>query len=108
MPAMSETMTVAEMEERFPNHWLLIADPVSDEFNRTISGRVIFASEDRDERDAFIYGQDPTKDRPKRTASLCTGKVPPGMVMIPSIFAVTPREVSASNLDFRAGLITLN
>jgi hypothetical protein len=78
---MNETMTLAEMYEKYPNHWLLIADPVSVPPEGLQSGRVIFASEDRDERDAFMCAQDP-RSWPKRTATICTAKRPAGTVMI--------------------------
>ena len=42
-----EIMTRDEMEARFESEWVLINDPVLDEENRIISGRVRFHSPDK-------------------------------------------------------------
>jgi hypothetical protein len=74
---MSETMTVAQMYEKYPNHWLLILDPVSIPPIGLQSGTVAFASEDRDE----MYAEG-IRLKPKRFATLCTAKRALGMVMM--------------------------
>jgi hypothetical protein len=43
------TMTVEEMETRFPAEWLLVVDPQTDEEENLLRGKVVFHSQDRDE-----------------------------------------------------------
>ncbi len=43
-----EELTMAEIETRFDQEWVLINDPVLDEQFRVVKGRVRFHSPDRD------------------------------------------------------------
>ena len=45
---MPETLTIQEMHEKYLDSWILIADPVCDEGFHVQSGKVLFASHDRD------------------------------------------------------------
>jgi hypothetical protein len=65
-------MTVAEIETRFPEEWILIEDPQTDEYLRVQSGRVLCHSADRD----AVYRK-AVELRPKHSAFLYTGKVVP-------------------------------
>lgn len=44
-----QVMTSDEMDSRFPSEWVLIAEPVADELNDQVTGRVVWHSPDREE-----------------------------------------------------------
>ena len=44
-----ERLTLEEMYQKYPDRWLLIADPELDEELNVIRGEVVLASEDRDD-----------------------------------------------------------
>jgi hypothetical protein len=44
-----ETLTIEEMQARYPSEWLLIVEPVTSQEKGLESGRVVFHSPDRDE-----------------------------------------------------------
>lgn len=67
----SKRMTIAEIEALYPSHWILIADPETDEFLRVISGRIVCASKDRDGIDC-----DRSELKSKHQAVHCTKKSP--------------------------------
>lgn len=67
----SEIMTLAEIEERFDNEWILVEDPELDQNNDVIRGKVVFHSKNRD----AMYAK-AMELRPKHSASLYTGPVP--------------------------------
>jgi hypothetical protein len=46
---MDEYLTMEEIKARYAPNWVLIVDYKSDEFQRVLGGRVVFASPDRDE-----------------------------------------------------------
>jgi hypothetical protein len=46
---MSEMMTIEEMAKKYDGYWVLIGDPVTDDMQRVLAGRVLFHSTDRDE-----------------------------------------------------------
>lgn len=48
-PETIERLTLEEMYEKYPNSWLLIADPELDEELNVIRGEVVLASEERDD-----------------------------------------------------------
>ena len=68
---MDEVLTVAEIESRFPAEWVLIEQPLTDEFLEVQSGRVSHHSKDRDE----VYRR-ATQLRPRRFAIVYTGTLP--------------------------------
>jgi len=68
---MSEVLTIAEIESRFPSEWVLVKDPQTNEALEVQSGRVLYHSLDRDE----VYRK-AVELRPKRFAMLYTGTIP--------------------------------
>ncbi len=44
---MDEILTIEQIESRYAPHWVLIAEPQTDEMQRLLAGRVIFHSPDR-------------------------------------------------------------
>lgn len=74
---MDQLLTLAEIEERFPSEWILVADPEVDEELEVIRGKVICHSKDRDEVDRTAI-----KLRPKSAAYLYTGTIPEDAVII--------------------------
>lgn len=74
-PQIAEVLTMAEIEARYPNEWILIDDPVTDEYLRVKSGRVVLHDSDKeafDERARSI--------KIRRSAFIYTGKAPDDMV----------------------------
>jgi hypothetical protein len=71
---MDEVLTIDEIKARFDGEWVLVGDPVTDEFLEVRSGRVLSHSKDRDEvyRRAAVL-------RPARSAMLCFVEPPEGM-----------------------------
>jgi hypothetical protein len=74
---MDEILTVEEMKARYPDEWVIIGDPETDEHLHVLSGRVLCHSKDRDE-----VGRYAMTHRPKRFASLYLGEPPPGMEFV--------------------------
>ena len=68
---MDETLTMHEIEERFDDEWILVEDPVLDDRNEVIAGRVLFHSKNRDD----VYRK-ALELRPKHSAFLFTGPTP--------------------------------
>jgi hypothetical protein len=68
---MDEILTLAEIESRFVEEWVLVEDPETDESLEVQRGRVRCHSKDRDE----VYGK-AVGLRPKRFAVLYTGQLP--------------------------------
>jgi hypothetical protein len=48
---MNEVLTMAEIEARFPKEWILLGDPVTDQYQRVQCGTLLWHGKDRDERD---------------------------------------------------------
>ena len=67
----NQVMTVAEIEKRFDNEWILVEDPVLDEDKQVVGGRVLCHSKNRDE----VY-QKAVELRLKHSAFLHTGPTP--------------------------------
>ncbi len=74
-------MTMAEIEERFADEWVLAADPVVDEMLQVQSGRVLWHGKDRDE----VYRK-ALELNPHSAAFLYTEHIPYDRAVI-----VTPR-----------------
>jgi hypothetical protein len=70
---MDPVMSRAEIEAQFPDEWVLIEDPQTDQYRHVQGGRVLYHSKDRDElyRRAIAL-------RPARAAILYTGTIPEG------------------------------
>lgn len=58
---MDETLTIEQIEARFPSEWVLIGDPLTDEFQRLLAGKVLFRSPERDEVDRKLLELRPTR-----------------------------------------------
>jgi len=74
---MDETLTVEEIEDRFPSEWVLIGDPQTDEAQRLLAGKVLFHSPERDEVDRRLL-----ELRPSRFAFRYLGAMPEGMALV--------------------------
>jgi hypothetical protein len=70
-------MTLDEMKKVFPSEWLLIIEPNSNEKHELIKGIVGFHSKDRDETYRYAIA-----NKPKRFATLYTGKLPKNSAVI--------------------------
>ena len=68
---MDEILTIAEIESRFVEEWVLVEEPQTNEALAVQSGRVICHSKDRDE----VYRK-AVELRPRRFAVLYTGRMP--------------------------------
>jgi hypothetical protein len=68
---MDEMLTIEEIEARFAPEWVLIADPVTDDGQHLLGGRVVFTSPDGDE----IYRK-ATEPRLDRIAARFLGPLP--------------------------------
>jgi hypothetical protein len=70
-----EILTLAEINARYPDEWVLVVDPEVDEHLNVLRGQVAFHSRDRDEVDRKAL-----QLRPKSSAFIFTGRTPEGMV----------------------------
>jgi hypothetical protein len=74
---MAEILTLAEIEARFADEWVLVGDPQTDDNLEVQSGRVLCHSKDRDE----VYRQILTQG-PARFAVLFTGTMPENTAIV--------------------------
>ncbi len=74
---MNEVLTRAEIHERFPSEWILIADPELDYQLEVVRGRVVCHSKDRDE----VYRR-AVELRLPDCALEFTGSIPEGTAVI--------------------------
>jgi hypothetical protein len=70
-------MTLQEMEKEFDSEWILVGDPETNESLEVVKGTVLCHSKDRDE----VY-RAAVKLRPKRSAILYTGQMPPDTAIV--------------------------
>jgi BioD-like phosphotransacetylase family protein len=68
---MAEILTIAEINSRFANEWVLVESPQTNEHLRVASGKVLYHSKDRDE----VYRK-AVELKPKHFAMLYTGEIP--------------------------------
>jgi hypothetical protein len=68
---MSEVLTIEEINRRFPNEWVLIGDPDTNESLEVLSGTVLCHGKDRDE----VYQAAIDLPSPKRIATHYTGEL---------------------------------
>lgn len=68
---MNEILSIDEMKSRYPNEWILIGDPQTNDASAVVGGQVLWHSTDRDE----VYMKS-VELRPKHIAYHYTGKVP--------------------------------
>ena len=69
-----------EIEAQFPDQWVLIADPETDQYNRVVKGTVLFHSPNRDETDAYFLAQ--RGGAIHSWASFYVGDIPEGMAIL--------------------------
>jgi len=72
-----ETLSIEEIEARFPSEWIVLVDPVTNESLEVQRGKVVWHSKDRDE----VY-QKAIELRPKRAAYLYTGTIPENTAVV--------------------------
>lgn len=68
---MDKVMTIQEIEDRFDDEWVLVANPQTDDALHILSGQVVCHSRDRDE----VY-QKAIELRPHRFAVFFNGELP--------------------------------
>ncbi|HJT77092.1 MAG TPA: hypothetical protein VJ739_07790 [Gemmataceae bacterium] len=74
---MSDVLTIAEIEARYRDEWILIGDPELDEALQVLSGKVLYHGKDRDE----MYRK-AQESKVRRIATLYTGEIPEDEEMI--------------------------
>ncbi len=74
---MNDVLTLDQIEARFPSEWVLIGDPQTDEYQRLLSGIVLFHSPDRDDVDRKLL-----ELRPIRFAFRYLGEMPEDVALI--------------------------
>ena len=74
---MNESLTLAEIRERFDSEWVLLEDPEMDNDLQIRSGRVLSHSKNRDE----VYSK-ARELLPQHSAILYTGSLPEGTVVV--------------------------
>ena len=74
---MSDELSIAEIESRYPNEWILVEDPITNEALEVQSGKVVCHSADRDE----VYRK-ALELRPTRSAILNTRRIPEGTEIV--------------------------
>lgn len=67
-----EVMTLEEIQKHFESEWVLVGDPETTDMLELIRGTILWHSKDRDE----VYRQG-NKLRPRHSALLYTGRIPP-------------------------------
>jgi hypothetical protein len=56
---LNEILTMAEIESRFPDEWVLIQDPQTDEHLEVVSGRVVCHSRNREDINRALQEHEP-------------------------------------------------
>ena len=74
---MAEILDIDEIYRRFDSEWVLLQDPVVDKNLKVLRGKVIYHSKDRDEVDRKAI-----ELRPKHSAFLYTGRMPPNTAIV--------------------------
>ncbi len=75
---MGEYMTIEEVNARFPDEWVLLGDPRTNEFHEVIGGTLLIHSKDRDTFDEQVK-----TIKEKHLAFHYTGEViPKGAIVI--------------------------
>jgi hypothetical protein len=73
----NDSLTIEEIEARFPKEWVLIGDPQTDERQHLLAGKVLFHGEDRDEVDRKLL-----ELRPSRFALRYFGTMPENSALV--------------------------
>lgn len=72
-----DVLSIAEINRRFSDEWVLVEDPVTDRALEVTAGKVLIHDRDRDE----VYRVAVAR-RPRRFAVLYTGTLPPDAVVV--------------------------
>jgi len=75
---MGEYFSTEEIYAKYPDEWVLIDKPRTDQYHRVLGGTVVAHSPDRDEVDARTFDL----PIPRHFAVRFTGKRPPGHILI--------------------------
>lgn len=75
---MAEHLTLSEINEKYPNQWVLIVEPDLDEHKQLVGGVVLFSSPDRDE----MYSEAMRLPTPRRLATYYTGALPKHVAVV--------------------------
>lgn len=76
---LKDVLSVAEINERFPSEWVLLANPQTDDYLKVLSGMLVCHSKNRDEVDRKAIGL----PSPKHIAVFYTRPVvPDGMELL--------------------------
>jgi hypothetical protein len=70
-------MTLRQMQSEFESEWILVGDPVLDELQEVVQGKVLCHSKDRDE----VY-REAINLRPAHSAIVYTGEMPPDTAIV--------------------------
>lgn len=68
---MSEKLTIDEINQRYPDEWVLIGDPETDKSLEVLSGKVVYHGKDRE----GMYQAAKALPSPKRIATHYTGEL---------------------------------
>ncbi len=74
---MREVLRYDEMKARFPDEWVLVGDPETDESLQVLGGVVLWHSKDRDQ----VYGK-AIELKPPIFATLCFAEIPDDVVVV--------------------------
>ena len=75
---MGEVLTTEEIFARYPDQWVLVADPETTEYHKVLAGRVVAAGPDREQ----VYRAAFSLPVPRSIATLFTGQLPPDNVVV--------------------------
>jgi hypothetical protein len=75
---MADILTIEEIYAKYPNEWVLIDQPSTDNYHRVLGGTVVAHSPDRDVIDAKTF----ELPIPRHFAVRFTGKRQPGHILI--------------------------
>jgi hypothetical protein len=75
---MGDILTIDEINKRYPDEFVLIGDPETDESLEVLSGKVLYHGTNRDE----MYRIGAELPAPKRIATHYTGQLSDDMVVI--------------------------
>jgi hypothetical protein len=59
--AMDELLTISEIESRFPDEWVLVQDPQTNEKLKVLGGRVVCHSPNREDIDRALLERKPPR-----------------------------------------------
>ena len=74
---MDEIVTIEEINQRYPDEWVLIGDPETDESVEVLRGKVLYHGKSRDE----MYRAASALPVPRRFATLFTGNCPEHLIL---------------------------